>query len=203
MDLNNYASLLNEEPPEDKIKAKNGVRYLPISFIENKLDEIFGAACWSYEMTGVQMIVNEVTCVVNLKVWHPLLKDWVIRSGTAAVPIQQDAGALITDIGAKKKNALEKNIPTVKSIALKNAAQSLGKIFGRDLARKQDQISNYEPTNSLPNAMFLIGSCESIEDLTAIKAEVNMKNPTLKALAIKKHKELSKNTLQIEEGNND
>ena len=43
----------------------------------------------------------------------------------------------------KKANALDMAFPKLKSECLKNAAQSLGKIFGRDLNRKN--VDQYQP----------------------------------------------------------
>jgi hypothetical protein len=52
----------------------------------------------------------------------------------------QNSGASVTDISQKKKNALQKDYPKAKSEALKNAAKSLGKIFGRDIGRKSESV---------------------------------------------------------------
>jgi hypothetical protein len=56
----------------------------------------------------------------------------------------------------KKPNALDMAFPKLKSECLKNAAQSLGKIFGRDLNRKN--VDQYQPyklqVGELPQAVI-------------------------------------------------
>jgi len=56
----------------------------------------------------------------------------------------------------KKANALDMAFPKLKSECLKNAAQSLGKIFGRDLNRKN--ADKYQPyklqVGELPQAVI-------------------------------------------------
>jgi len=44
-----------------------------------------------------------------------------------------------------KANALELNFPAAKAQAFKNAAQSIGKAFGRDIIRKDEAVDDYNP----------------------------------------------------------
>jgi len=201
MELKEFGQLLSQQPSEQEVQTRNGLKYLPISFIENKLDEIFGFACWSYEMRDVTIVANEVCAIVDLKVFHPIAKTWITRSGAAGVQILQDAGASVTDISAKKKNALEMGFPHLKSDALKNAAKSLGVVFGRDLTRKHSDV--FSESDSLPDAIKLLSEVSSLADFEIVKQEINLKNPVLKSIAIAKHSEILKNIPQIEEGKND
>jgi len=189
MDIGKFGQILNQEPTN--ILKRSGFDYLPVSHIETLLDEIFGAGCWSCEMQSIQVIGNEILGICNLKVFHPILLQWITRTGTAATQIRQSKGAENTDVNAKLKNALEMDVPHLKSDCLKNAAKTLGRVFGRDLNRAFEDI--YDPKESVPDALMLIANATSMAELSAAKAMVNMNNPAIKVLAISKYSELSKN----------
>lgn len=165
MDLKMFGAILNCEP--EKIEKRDNFEYIPISYIETKLDEIFGVGCWSFEMQSIQVVGNELLGVCNLKVYHPILQQWITRAGTAGVQIRQVKGATISDIDSKIKNAIEMDAPHLKSDCLKNAAKTLGKVFGRDLNRKHEDT--FSPIASIPDALVLIERAQTREDLTNLK----------------------------------
>jgi hypothetical protein len=147
--LNNFTKNLNREPKPSDIqinKQAGGAKYLPISFVENQLDELY-FGLWSTENFRHSVIANEVVGSIDLKVFHPVSMSWLTRVGVASVPIQQEAGADSRDADKKIKNALVKNFPSLKAECLKNACKSLGKFFGRDLSRK-DKVDVFEPIQS-------------------------------------------------------
>ena len=120
--------LLNIQPKKDSVRINtraNGARYLPIDYIESKLDELF-AGLWQTRKVELKVVVNEIVCTLELGVYHPVLKDWIWRVGVGAAMIQQQKNSQITDIGAKHKNTLGKDAPHAKAEALKNAAKSIG-----------------------------------------------------------------------------
>jgi hypothetical protein len=137
-------------PEEQELKINKFVKnakYLPISFVENKLDEMFLGA---WEVTGFhyQVVANEIVGSLQLRVFHPVLQIWLSRTGAAAVQIQMKSkenggDGDITNVRNKITNTLEKDFPHLKAECIKNAARSLGKAFGRDLNR--NEFDNYEP----------------------------------------------------------
>lgn len=129
---------LNKYPDPSTLKSRDGVRYVPISHIEALLDTLF-FGLWSLENFKYQVVANEICAQIELKVYHPIMGVWITRTGVGAAMIRQKSGAAVTDVSAKIKNALEMDLAHAKADAMKNAAKSLGKIFGRDLARKKDQ----------------------------------------------------------------
>jgi len=195
--LEQFGAALSQDPPAEELKTKSGKLYLPISFIENKLDEIFGFACWSYEFRDIKIVTNEIVGIVDLKVFHPIAKTWITRSGAASTMIQQVSGSDVSDVNAKIKNALEKGFPKLKSDCLKNAAKSIGKIFGRDLNR--DKVDSYEEGESLNSIIERLENVQSVKELSAIKSTLNLNNPVLKSLSIQRFNQLS-SVLQIEGG---
>jgi hypothetical protein len=140
--LEQFTKRLNVQPDESEIQINrlaNNSRYLPISFTETKLDEVF-AGLWSFELKTYQVVANEIIATGVLEVFHPVAKMWLRRSGTAAVMIQQvsiknGGSGKISNIDDKIKNTLVKDFPHLESEVLKSAAKKFGKIFGRDLNR--------------------------------------------------------------------
>lgn len=140
-----FLDRLHDQPNKSVLRINNqanGSLYIPIDVIEMKLDQFF-AGLWSTENFQTNVIANEVTGSIDLKVFHPVAKLWITRVGAASVPIQQRSKSAVTDLDAKIKNALVKNFPALKAECLKNAAKSLGVNFGRDLNR--DSGVDYTP----------------------------------------------------------
>lgn len=149
--LQHFVHRLNREPNMAEVeKTPDGKAVsLPISFIEMTLDELY-FGMWELSDVTYQQIFNEVVGTGVLTVKHPVTGEKIRRVGFASVVITQDSGANIQDFNStKKKNALDLSFPKLKAEILKNAAQSLGKIFGRDLNRKKkDQFNpSLKPIN--------------------------------------------------------
>src|SRR5688572_16234090 len=107
--LEAFTQKLNEKPDQSEVKVNvhaNNSKYLPISFIRTKLDEMF-AGLWNFTMIREQVIANEITGVGILEVFHPVAQTWIKRSGSAAVMIQMKAGSDMS-IANKIKNTLVK-----------------------------------------------------------------------------------------------
>ena len=140
--LDSFAARLNSYPPPAEVQSDpRGYKYLPASFIQMKLDEIF-LGLWSWEVKSVQVVANEILVTGDLRVFHPVAKQWITRSGVGAALIRQMKGADITDISAKIRDAITMDLPHAETDSLKNAAKKFGQVLGRDLNRKF--IDNYE-----------------------------------------------------------
>lgn len=142
LDLEKFQNALNRLPNMAEVKELNGVKYLPISFTEMTLDELF-FGLWETKDFRWQVMGNEVVGSLTLRVFHPVANVWIERTGAAATMIRQTAGAAISDIDKKIKNALEMDFPHLKADCLASAARSFGKVFGRDLNRKIED--SYRP----------------------------------------------------------
>lgn len=142
--LQDFLKRLNQEPDVAELdKTPDGkAQTLPISFIEMTLDEIF-LGQWETTEPTYQQVFNEVVGSLVLTVWHPVTNRPIRRVGFASVVITQDKDAQIQDFNTtKKKNALDMSFPKLKAEMTKNAAQTLGKVFGRDLNRKKKDVFN-------------------------------------------------------------
>ena len=122
--------------------------YYPIDVQEGLADDLFHE--WNVTDENYSLFANELLCTVRIT-FTPSYPGAQERfcTGSAAIAVQMDSGAKITDFPAKKKtNALQYNAPAVREMAIGNALQSLGNIFGRNLARKTSSnftIRKHEP----------------------------------------------------------
>ena len=143
--IEEFQKFLNKAPDKREIKmnpyAGNSL-YIPIAVIEQRLDEMY-AGLWSIDSLTVEVIANSVVCTLTLKVVHPVAKMMIRRSGIGAIPIQLNKGEKEMSFSTIKSDAIRKNAPAAKAQALRNAAQSLGAIFGRNLNR--DDVADYNP----------------------------------------------------------
>lgn len=143
--IERFQKFLNSAPDNGSVfqnKHQGNKEYIPISHIQMLLDEAF-LGLWTTENFRFQLVANEMAGSIDLKVFHPIAKCWITRTGNAATMIRQSSGAQITDIGAKMKNACEMDFPHLLSDCIKSAAKSLGVKFGRDLNRAF--IDHYDP----------------------------------------------------------
>lgn len=146
------AILLNAEPwegwvrdhPTIKTKNEKGeyvpLKFIPISIIEYLLTRIFGF--WKVEIKNTSLLANSVKCEVRLWYKHPITGDWEWSDGVGASPLQTDAGKGAVDFNYLKSGSVMMAAPAAESYAIKDAAEKLGALFGKDLNRKD--IGNYE-----------------------------------------------------------
>lgn len=159
--LQAFNERLNRLPPPESIdKTPDGQAYtILISHIEMTLDEFFFGLWETYDFKW-GLLANEVVGALVLEVTHPVTGKQLRRTGAASIQIMVDAmpdeykaqaGDSYEDKMRKKRlrnewslnpsnkkaAALDMGFPKLKAECLKNAAQSFGKLFGRDLNRKK------------------------------------------------------------------
>lgn len=128
--------LLNQEPPTSWVKEHpiTKTKYIPIEKIEFLLTKIFGR----FEVVVVEykQLFQSVSVQVRLRVTNPIDGTFISNDGLGAAPIQTDAGASAADLSKIKSAAVMMALPAAESYAVKDAAEKLGKIFGKDLNRR-------------------------------------------------------------------
>jgi hypothetical protein len=175
--------LMNKEPLPHEVKEKDGRKYIPIGFLEAKLDEMF-QGLWQTENVSSTIVANEICVTLELKVFYYPIGQWVTRIGAGAAMIQQrgypDPGgdpkkkipAKPSDVDAKISNTMAKDFAHAKAEAFKNACKSFGKWFGRDLNRDMDKTNqSIHIATTFGERMIttkLISECESIDDLLTL-----------------------------------
>jgi hypothetical protein len=170
--LENLTKFLNEPVPSAMLKINQGVNYVSIGYIENKLDEIY-LHTWKTSNIKAYQLLNSICVEITLSVLDPVSGQWIERAGVGAVPIQTKKGEILISPESLNTFAIQKGLPAAKAYALKNAAQSLGVIFGRNINRVEDfeftplseQVENFSQKLEVFDT---IDKIDTMEDLRAL-----------------------------------
>lgn len=162
-------SVLNQEPNKAWVKNHpfaQGVVYLPIDKIETMLDMIFQQ--WRVEILSISQLAQSICCTIRLHYLNPITKEWSYHDGVGAVPLKTDKGFSAADLSHIKSDAVATGAPAAKSFAIKDAAEHLGKLFGRDLNRKDAvaYMNLYAPEEV--DWKKELGGAETLDDLRKI-----------------------------------
>jgi len=186
--LQKFMQRLNSEPPAESIdKTADGkARTVTISHVEMTLDELY-FGLWETVNFTTEQLLNEVVGHLELVVTHPITGEKIHRTGAGAVVITQQRDTPVADfLQYKQKNALDLTYPKLKAECLKNAAQSLGKIFGRDLNRRNaDQFKPILSSEALQKKLAEITTNELPSGLTTQPTNetlLNAKKTALKSI---------------------
>ncbi len=143
--LNEMQVILNQSPHESWIKKNdiaNNTLYLPIDKIEFLLTYLF--IDWWVEIINYSLLANSAVCHIRLH-YTIRLGDQVVtkfQDGIGASPLQTNKGAKPSDYSEIKNNSVQLAMPSAETYAIKDAAEKIGRIFGRDLNRKD--LINYD-----------------------------------------------------------
>lgn len=135
--LDEFNSLINQNPPEKWIKTNpyaNNSRYLPIDKVEFLLRKIYKEV--DIEVLSVGVMFNAVYTTIRIHYTHPVTGEKGFKDGVGAKQIQTKKGASPADMANINNNAVEMALPISKTNAIKDACDTLGRIFGADLNRK-------------------------------------------------------------------
>lgn len=138
-----YVTLMNQPPKPQWIKTHpfiKGYKYLPIERVEYLLKTIFKR--YRIEITGQGQSFNGVWVTVRIHYLHPITGEWDFHDGIGASQLQTAKGTSPADLGNINNGALSMAFPMAKTIAIKDACDHFGNLFGADLNRKD--IINYD-----------------------------------------------------------
>lgn len=142
-EVNDLNILLNQQPPEKWLKihpfVKN-LKYLPIERVEYLLTKIFFR--WKVEIKTTQLIGNSVVIAIRLHYFNPITNEWEWQDGVGASPLQTDKDSGAIEFNKLKSGAVMMAAPAAKSYAVKDAAEQIGAIFGKNLNRADK--ANYD-----------------------------------------------------------
>jgi hypothetical protein len=153
--LNYY---LNQTPPPTWIKEHpfiRGYKYLPIDKIELLLRKIFKA--YRIEITGQGTAFNGVWVTVRVHYLNPVTGQMEFHDGIGADQLQTKKDTSPADLANINNGAISMAFPKAKTMAVKDACDHFGKLFGCDINRKDtlgfnpdqslmDTASNVDPT---------------------------------------------------------
>jgi hypothetical protein len=136
-----FITLLNQNPDPKWVKEHpfiRGYKYLPIERVEYLLKSIFKN--YKIEITGQGQSFNGVWVTVRIHYLHPLTGEWLFHDGIGAIQLQTAKGTSPADLANINNGALSMAYPHAKTLAIKDASDHFGLLFGSDLNRK-DLIS--------------------------------------------------------------
>lgn len=168
---NELNRLLNCTPKQEWIKVNkfaNNSNYLPIGIVEYLLTSIF--IKWKVEIKSTQLIANSVVVTVRLYVLDPISMEWDWQEGIGASPIQTAKGAAATDFAQVTTAAVQMAAPAAESYAFKDAAEKFGRLFGKDLNRKDENLMNY---SNLEAKLKVEKAVEIPEELKVVISEAD------------------------------
>ncbi len=167
--MQQFAELLNQPPPAEWVKVHpyiNGYRYLPIDKIETLLKALFQQ--WRIEITGQGESFNGVWVTVRVHYKHPVTEEWSSHDGIGAAQIQTKKGASVADLAAINNGALSMAYPLAKTVAIKDACDHFGDLFGANLNRRD--VIGFEQAKD--EVSFLTGGWEYVSGLLESKTEL-------------------------------
>ena len=130
-------ALLNQKPADEWVKVHpfiKNYKYIPIERVEFLLKVIFKR--YRIEITGQGTAFNGVWVTVRVHYINPVSNDWDFHHGIGAAQLQTKAGTAASDLININNGALSMAFPIAKTIAVKDACDHFGKLFGSDLNRK-------------------------------------------------------------------
>lgn len=151
--LKNHPTAKTKNDKNENVPAK----YMPIDKIEFLLDFIFQE--WKIEVLNVSIILNSVCVTIRLHYKRPDTGEWFFHDGVGAKSVQLDSGVAASDLSKIKPEGVMMALPSAKSYAIKDAAEHVGTLFGRNLNRRNtvEYYGAYDPpvetgTNTRPAA---------------------------------------------------
>jgi hypothetical protein len=138
---NSLNVLLNQPPNPSWVKMHpftKGVRYIPIERLEFLLTCIF--IKWRVEVRTIQTAANSLIVTVRVHYQNVEDNEWSWQDGIGAAPIQTEKNAGAMEWDKVRSDAVMKAAPAAESYAFKDAVEKIGKLFGKDLNRKDEII---------------------------------------------------------------
>ena len=175
--------LLNQPVPKNWIKGHPYIKktitddqgrkqsvpypYLPIDKVEHLLRKVFKR--YRIEITSQGTSFNGVYVTVRVHYLNPIYNDWDFHDGIGAIHLQVKSGSSPADLANINNGALSMAFPLAKTLAVKDACDHFGELFGANLNRN-DAI-NY----GLPESMKKTPD----EKLTEIKLLLEVEGLTI------------------------
>lgn len=183
--LNHY---LNQQPPSNWVKVHpfiKNYKYLPIDKVEFLLRKFYKS--YKIEVLKTGLLLNCVEVTVRVNYLDPITGDWMFHDGVGAEELQtqKDTGTLKIDMSNLNKGAIKMALPIAKTIAIKDACDHFGEIFGASLNRKDiiqfnvdSKLTDLAKTKEEQRMEKLIKKANDRETLEGLKAHLTEKLQT-------------------------
>ncbi len=175
-----FNQLVNSDPKQEWVKVNkyaNNSKYIPIGIVETLLQKIFKQ--YRVEVIREGVMFNSVYVTIRLHYLSLLTNEWSYHDGVGAVQLQTKQGSSPAELQNINNNAVMMALPMAKSYAIKDAAEHVGKLFGRDLNRKD--VLEYNTDNSIKvakeervkeRAVRIIEAAKTLSDINILLNEL-------------------------------
>lgn len=145
-----FQTLVNQPPKTEWIKnhpiatKKIGNAYVPIQYIPiERIEWLLTNIClkWRVEIRESKLLGNSIMITVRLHYFNHSSNEWDWQDGIGGAPLQTDKGAGAIEFDKLKSSSVQMGAPAAESYAFKDAAEKIGRLFGRDLNR--DSVLEY------------------------------------------------------------
>lgn len=157
-----FNALMNNQPPAKWVLEHpfiKNYRYIPIDKIEHLLKKIFKA--YRIEITGQGTAFNGVWVTVRVHYFHPISNEWQYHDGIGAAQLQTAKGTSPADLVNINNGALSMAFPIAKTVAIKDACDHFGVMFGANLNRK-DTVNFTVDNNIVEKYNFIKSNAEKL-----------------------------------------
>lgn len=192
------AVFLNAQPPASWVKIHpyiKGHKYLPVEKVEWMLQRFFKQ--FKIEITGQGVAFNGVWVTVRVNYMHPVTQTWEFHDGIGAFALQTKSGSSPADLANINNGALSMAFPLAKTLALKDACEMFGSLFGSNLNRKDvigytpdEKLQDVKKLKEIERLTKLIESSKTVGELKNLYEHIGDNEPLIE-LYNKKVKEVS------------
>lgn len=157
-----FNALMNNQPPDKWVLEHpfiKNFRYIQIDKIEYLLKKIFKS--YRIEITGQGTAFNGVWVTVRVHYLHPILNEWQFHDGIGAAQLQTARGTSPADLANINNGALSMAFPIAKTVAIKDACDHFGVMFGSNLNRK-DTVNFTVDNNIVEKYNFIKSNAEKL-----------------------------------------
>lgn len=168
---------LNQPPPASWVKVHpyiSGYKYLPIEKVEFLLKKIYKK--FRIEILREGTAFNGVYVVIRLWYQDLISGEMDFHDGIGAIQLQTAKGTSPADLANINNGALSMAFPLAETIAVKDAADKLGDIFGANLNRKDvlafqmdTKLTELVRTKEEERLIRLIDNADSLQVLEQLK----------------------------------
>lgn len=172
-------TLLNQQPKKEWVKEHpfiKGYKYLPIDKIEFLLQKIFKK--YKIEILREGNSFNGVYVVVRVHYLNPITDEWGFHDGIGASQLQTAKGTSASDLININNGALSMAYPMAKTIAIKDACDHFGNLFGANLNRKDTLNYSIDTTLAPKDYQKEIQNAKNNQELMNIWQEMSEKEQT-------------------------
>lgn len=172
-------ALLSVQPPQAWVKEHPYIKnhkYLPIDKVEYLLRKVFKE--FRIEITNTSTAFNGVVVTVRVHYLNPATGKWGYHDGIGASQMQTSKGTSPADLSNINNGALSMAYPLAKTLAIKDACDMFGNLFGANLNRRDvlqntpdEKLAHVYKSAEQKRRAELIEACTNVNDLEKLRED--------------------------------